>query len=80
MTPKGLKWPGFDYPLNLHISQTTGPYESANSRFDYPLNLHISQTSQSAPSSDSPFDYPLNLHISQTLSMTAKVAFSLIIL
>ena len=68
MTPKGLKWPGFDYPLNLHISQTTGPYESANSRFDYPLNLHISQTETSKQQHLSSFDYPLNLHISQTHS------------
>ena len=66
MTPKGLKWPGFDYPLNLHISQTTGPYESANSRFDYPLNLHISQTEASGRIRQTVFDYPLNLHISQT--------------
>ena len=35
----------FDYPLNLHISQTTDMAASAPRWFDYPLNLHISQTS-----------------------------------
>ena len=34
----------FDYPLNLHISQTKRTPYPAESWFDYPLNLHISQT------------------------------------
>ena len=38
-------WPRqFDYPLNLHISQTGGNAANPNQMFDYPLNLHISQT------------------------------------
>ena len=36
----------FDYPLNLHISQTRGPMILLLSLFDYPLNLHISQTKE----------------------------------
>ena len=47
MTPKGLKWPGFDYPLNLHISQTHSRLIECPPMFDYPLNLHISQTARS---------------------------------
>ena len=35
----------FDYPLNLHISQTSSSVKEAAVSFDYPLNLHISQTS-----------------------------------
>ena len=34
----------FDYPLNLHISQTPSAACSWPDWFDYPLNLHISQT------------------------------------
>ena len=34
----------FDYPLNLHISQTALSCLSRFFWFDYPLNLHISQT------------------------------------
>ena len=34
----------FDYPLNLHISQTPPPLPPLPFLFDYPLNLHISQT------------------------------------
>ena len=39
--PKGLM---FDYPLNLHISQTSLGRNRPVRPFDYPLNLHISQT------------------------------------
>ena len=35
----------FDYPLNLHISQTIHHQTFNDNPFDYPLNLHISQTS-----------------------------------
>ena len=35
----------FDYPLNLHISQTKACNVKSQVQFDYPLNLHISQTS-----------------------------------
>ena len=35
----------FDYPLNLHISQTPPKAIVMLALFDYPLNLHISQTS-----------------------------------
>ena len=35
----------FDYPLNLHISQTKLAPRQTLAQFDYPLNLHISQTS-----------------------------------
>ena len=34
----------FDYPLNLHISQTNVDLFGEGFEFDYPLNLHISQT------------------------------------
>ena len=34
----------FDYPLNLHISQTSLGRNRPVRPFDYPLNLHISQT------------------------------------
>ena len=34
----------FDYPLNLHISQTEASGRIRQTVFDYPLNLHISQT------------------------------------
>ena len=34
----------FDYPLNLHISQTDAAFIVRYTSFDYPLNLHISQT------------------------------------
>ena len=37
----------FDYPLNLHISQTRGMVYTCRNQFDYPLNLHISQTGSS---------------------------------
>ena len=38
----------FDYPLNLHISQTAGQSFRHKIQFDYPLNLHISQTAINA--------------------------------
>ena len=56
----------FDYPLNLHISQTPPPLPPLPFLFDYPLNLHISQTSYFKALNIVEFDYPLNLHISQT--------------
>ena len=48
--PGGLRrrvWQ-FDYPLNLHISQTQRCLLHRTRQFDYPLNLHISQTRKSA--------------------------------
>ena len=39
----------FDYPLNLHISQTDQFPFPAPLSFDYPLNLHISQTCDDVP-------------------------------
>ena len=56
----------FDYPLNLHISQTKRTPHLTESWFDYPLNLHISQTGRLSKRLRDRFDYPLNLHISQT--------------
>ena len=56
----------FDYPLNLHISQTQRTRKGKPGEFDYPLNLHISQTRTRHTETAYPFDYPLNLHISQT--------------
>ena len=56
----------FDYPLNLHISQTRALIKFTAASFDYPLNLHISQTGVWQGKGDLGFDYPLNLHISQT--------------
>ena len=80
MTPKGLKWPGFDYPLNLHISQTETSKQQHLSSFDYPLNLHISQTHSRLIECPPMFDYPLNLHISQTARSISNKQRSLIIL
>ena len=70
----------FDYPLNLHISQTPERIDWIEEAFDYPLNLHISQTEDRCPMAKASFDYPLNLHISQTPEPTKDQVKSLIIL
>ena len=70
----------FDYPLNLHISQTDSIKRNLDFEFDYPLNLHISQTSTFSSRCGAWFDYPLNLHISQTLLSFAFQTAGLIIL
>ena len=48
---KLTRWEQFDYPLNLHISQTLVGLLHLFLRFDYPLNLHISQTKRRLNSS-----------------------------
>ena len=73
-------WLRFDYPLNLHISQTLLARRITGKMFDYPLNLHISQTDSIKRNLDFEFDYPLNLHISQTLLSFAFQTAGLIIL
>ena len=70
----------FDYPLNLHISQTANRVHIMLNRFDYPLNLHISQTPFFLQGKSLQFDYPLNLHISQTVEDIVTTGGSLIIL
>ena len=70
----------FDYPLNLHISQTEHDPGRKEVRFDYPLNLHISQTVYHGFPALIVFDYPLNLHISQTVTRVRTVSAGLIIL
>ena len=72
--------PWFDYPLNLHISQTAELSDTQQLKFDYPLNLHISQTAELSDTQQLKFDYPLNLHISQTAAGTPSLRSSLIIL
>ena len=65
----------FDYPLNLHISQTFLLNFADLAMFDYPLNLHISQTAPIYIYSVPLFDYPLNLHISQTSNLINGLSF-----
>ena len=56
----------FQYPLNLHCSQTKCKSTRFSGRFQYPLNLHCSQTNSQNNLTPNPFQYPLNLHCSQT--------------
>ena len=45
---KGVLWYFeclFEYPLDLHYSQTLGSYHASFFLFEYPLDLHYSQTS-----------------------------------
>ena len=65
----------FDYPLNLHISQTEKVARLEERKFDYPLNLHISQTKNRQHIRCLSFDYPLNLHISQTSNLINGLSF-----
>ena len=57
----------FQYPLNLHCSQTRHLSIYSDRLFQYPLNLHCSQTSIGSVSKLYRFQYPLNLHCSQTM-------------
>ena len=70
----------FDYPLNLHISQTDSIKRNLDWEFVFAFNLHISQTSSYRSLCGGWFDYPLNLHISQTLLSFAFQTAGLIIL
>ena len=56
----------FNYPLNLHYSQTRSCAFAFCLWFNYPLNLHYSQTSTVMRYEVGLFNYPLNLHYSQT--------------
>ena len=56
----------FQYPLNLHCSQTLYTSVRAFMLFQYPLNLHCSQTRIITSNDLWLFQYPLNLHCSQT--------------
>ena len=57
----------FQYPLNLHCSQTFARPSIIWGRFQYPLNLHCSQTNYQTFYKQTTFQYPLNLHCSQTV-------------
>ena len=57
----------FQYPLNLHCSQTNRRLRFYEQAFQYPLNLHCSQTHKPVFALIPLFQYPLNLHCSQTL-------------
>ena len=56
----------FQYPLNLHCSQTFVVFIVVWISFQYPLNLHCSQTISHIGFLCRMFQYPLNLHCSQT--------------
>ena len=56
----------FQYPLNLHCSQTLLEICKDHLVFQYPLNLHCSQTKADKRTVSAVFQYPLNLHCSQT--------------
>ena len=58
----------FQYPLNLHCSQTICVDILHAEMFQYPLNLHCSQTIGLYCWIMVRFQYPLNLHCSQTYS------------
>ena len=62
----------FQYPLNLHYSQTISAHGCTGIKFQYPLNLHYSQTREYARFEYFSFQYPLNLHYSQTHPYTLK--------
>ena len=66
----------FQYPLNLHCSQTIKIYNPEDIPFQYPLNLHCSQTLNGLKSTQYTFQYPLNLHCSQTFDTGLEYAAS----
>ena len=57
---------GFEYPLDLHCSQTPKRSIRNWAKFEYPLDLHCSQTRVYIYSRPEMFEYPLDLHCSQT--------------
>ena len=59
----------FEYPLDLHHSQTGIRWRSRKLRFEYPLDLHHSQTFPGVSNRLGKFEYPLDLHHSQTHRM-----------
>ena len=65
----------FQYPLNLHCSQTLCWHRQYTLWFQYPLNLHCSQTYFFLHSASLSFQYPLNLHCSQT-NINSSASFS----
>ena len=65
----------FQYPLNLHCSQTRHLSIYSDRLFQYPLNLHCSQTNRRLRFYEQAFQYPLNLHCSQT-NINSSASFS----
>ena len=61
----------FEYPLDLHYSQTSKPALTYLFEFEYPLDLHYSQTLAAPNFIDFSFEYPLDLHYSQTDKQTS---------
>ncbi len=56
----------FDYPIDLHCSQTCCCAALKSMLFDYPIDLHCSQTGPYGRETGIKFDYPIDLHCSQT--------------
>ena len=63
----------FEYPLDLHCSQTLLNLFRNTHWFEYPLDLHCSQTDNLEIRQISEFEYPLDLHCSQTLNKINKL-------
>ena len=65
------RWPEhdlvFDYPTELHHSQTFSNFGFVIVLFDYPTELHHSQTHTHTIAATKLFDYPTELHHSQTV-------------
>ena len=57
----------FEYPLDLHYSQTVAVNPFSKKKFEYPLDLHYSQTRTAFNKEAVMFEYPLDLHYSQTV-------------
>ena len=56
----------FNYPIELHYSQTDHVHGRALDEFNYPIELHYSQTSIMGIDTSAAFNYPIELHYSQT--------------
>ena len=59
----------FEYPLDLHCSQTLRHQRICRKAFEYPLDLHCSQTLICWYRNLCVFEYPLDLHCSQTSNL-----------
>ena len=56
----------FEYPIDLHYSQTRYHVLNGLDLFEYPIDLHYSQTPTGTVIKDGWFEYPIDLHYSQT--------------
>ena len=56
----------FEYPMELHCSQTLFHRLYLAFLFEYPMELHCSQTESASRVISSRFEYPMELHCSQT--------------